>query len=413
MNNNFKWSKFGVISVVVLVLTFGIGAFVGARFSAYSSQKIVFVDNAGINNTSSTTIDMKPFWDAWNELDSRFVPTVKSSKIIDNQDKVWGAIKGLTAAYGDPYTVFMPPDDSKSFESDISGNFEGVGMEIGIKNGMMIVVSPLKGTPAYIAGVKSGDQIITIDGKSVEGMPVDTAVNLIRGKAGTQVAIKFAREGVTSPFEIKITRSVINVPTLDTEVKGDVFVIRLYNFYAPSADEFRNAIRDFVGSGKQKLVLDLRGNPGGYLESAVDMASWFLPMGKVVVSETSGGKAEDVVYRSKGYDVFTSQLKMVVLVDGGSASAAEILSGALQEQGIAKLVGTQTFGKGSVQELIKITPDTSLKMTIAKWLTPKGNSISEKGITPDYIVNITDKDLKAGKDPQYDKAVEVLNAMTK
>ena len=409
MENKLKFSKFGIILSAILILVFGAGAYVGVKVSNNYSQKIVFVNSPSINNTSSSTVDMQPFWSVWSQLESRFVPTVKASKIIDNQEKVWGAIKGLTSEYGDPYTVFMPPEDNKTFQTDIAGNFEGVGMEIGVKDNILTVISALKNTPAYKAGVKSGDQILYIDGKSTDGMSVDTAVKLIRGKADTQVTIKFARTSKTEPFEIKITRGVINVPTLDTEVKGDVFVIKLYDFYAPSSDEFRKALRDFVNSGKYKLVLDLRGNPGGYLESSVDMASWFLPMGKVVVSETSGGKSEDVVYRSKGYDVFTDKLRMVVLVDGGSASAAEILSGALQEQGVAKLVGTKTFGKGSVQELIQITPDTSLKMTIAKWLTPKGNSITEKGITPDYIVNITDKDLKAGKDPQMEKAIGLLS----
>lgn len=411
MENNFKWSKFGLISGVILILVFGTGAYIGASFFSSSGEKVVFVSNGVNSDTSTSSVDLAPFWSVWKILGERFVPTVESSKIIDNKEKLWGAIQGLTSAYGDPYTVFMPPDDSKAFESDISGNFEGVGMEIGMRDNSLVVVSPLKGTPAYKAGVKAGDGIISIDGKSTEGMSVDKAVKLIRGKAGTEVAIKFAREGKSTPFEIKITRGIINVPTLETDIKGDVFVIKLYNFYAPSADAFKNALRNFIESGKYKLVLDLRGNPGGYLESAVDMASWFLPMGKVVVGEELGDGIEGTVYRSKGYDVFTDKLKMVILVDGGSASASEILSGALQEQGVAKLVGVKTFGKGSVQELIKITPDTSLKVTIAKWLTPKGNSISEKGITPDYVVKISEADAKAGRDPQMDKAVEVLNSL--
>ncbi|MFA6226956.1 MAG: S41 family peptidase [Candidatus Paceibacterota bacterium] len=408
MENNFKLSKFVLVLGVILALVFGVGAYVGVRFSDSSIQKIVFVDNSKIDNTSSSTIDMTPFWEVWKDLETRFVPTVKSSKVINNQEKIWGAIQGLTTAYGDPYTIFMPPEDSTAFESDISGNFEGVGMEIGIKENSLIVVSPLKATPAYNAGIKSGDQILTIDGKSTEGISVDKAVKLIRGKAGTQVVLKIAREGKKDSFEVKITRGIINVPTLDTEIKGDVFVIKLYNFYAPAAGAFRSALREFIDSGKYKLTLDLRGNPGGYLESAVDMASWFLPMGKVVVSEDFGMKGGKI-YRSKGYDVFTDQLKMVILVDGGSASASEILAGALQEHGVAKLVGAKTFGKGSVQELIKITPETSLKMTIAKWLTPNGNSISEKGITPDYEVKISDADAKAGVDSQFEKAVEVLS----
>jgi len=409
MDNNLKLGKFLLIFGTIFVLVFGAGMYLGLKISDFGQEKIVFVNNSEIDKTSTTSINLTPFWDVWKTLDQRFVPTIKSSKKIDNQEKLWGAIKGMTDAYGDPYTVFMPPEESKDFENDISGNFEGVGMEIGIRNNILVVVSPLKGTPAYKAGVKSGDQIITIDGKSAEGMSVDKAVKLIRGEAGTIVEIKFSREGSTKPLELKITRGVINVPTLDTETKGDIFVIKLYNFYAPSADAFKNSLREFVESGKHKLVLDLRGNPGGYLESAVDMASWFLSMGKVVVSENLGNNVEGKIYRSKGYDVFNNQLKMVILIDGGSASASEILAGALQEHGKAKLVGTKTFGKGSVQELIKITPDTSLKITIARWLTPKGNSISENGLTPDYEVKITEKDLKDEKDPQFDKAVDVLN----
>lgn len=409
--NNLKFGKFLVIFTITLLLSFGVGVYFGTSFISKTNEKIVFVNNSTNSDTSTSSVNLKPFWDAWKILDSKFVPTVKDSKVINNQEKVWGAIKGLASEYGDPYTVFMPPEDSKMFESDISGNFEGVGMEIGIRDTGLVVVAPLKGTPAYNAGVKAGDSILSIDDNKTEGLSVDKAVKLIRGKAGTIVSIKFAREGKTEPFVIKITRGIINVPTLETEKKGDIFVIKLYNFYAPASNEFRGALREFINSGTHKLILDLRGNPGGYLESAVDMASFFLPVGKVVVSESFGGKSNDVIYRSKGYDVFNDTLRMVILVDGGSASASEILAGALKEQGVAKLVGTKTFGKGSVQELVKLTQDTSLKVTIAKWLTPKSNSISEGGLIPDYEVKITEKDLTAKKDPQMEKAVEVVNSL--
>ncbi len=406
--NKLSRSKFLIVFTVTLAFAFGAGFYFGTSSNSKTDQKIVFVNNPKSSDNSTSSVNLEPFWDAWKVLDNKFVSTVKASKIIDNQEKLWGAIQGLASAYGDPYTVFMPPEDSKMFESDISGNFEGVGMEIGIRDGGLVVVAPLKGTPAFNAGIKAGDSILSIDDVKTESMPVDKAVKLIRGKAGTVVNIKVAREGKTEPFVIKITRGIINVPTLETEVKGDVFVIKLYNFYAPASGAFRTALRDFINSGNHKLVLDLRGNPGGYLESAVDMASFFLPVGKVVVSEDFGAKTEGVIYRSKGYDIFNDTLRMIILVDGGSASASEILAGALQEQGVAKLVGTKTFGKGSVQELVKITPDTSLKVTIAKWLTPKGTSISEGGLTPDYEVKITEKDLTAKKDPQMEKAIELL-----
>ena len=352
---------------------------------------------------------------------SRSTPSARSATSTD-QDKVWGAIGGLTASFGDPYTVFFPPEESKSFETEISGNFEGVGMEIGIKDDMVTVVAPLKGNPAQRAGVLAGDKIISIDGQSTIKMSVDKAVKLIRGKLGTKVKLIIAREGKKEPLEFVITREVINTPTVDTEIKGGqiadsktgkmqngVFVIKLYNFYSSSTDLFRKALREFIESGSDKLILDLRGNPGGYLEAAVDMASWFLPLGKVVVSEDFGKNAPSQIYRSKGYNIFNSNLKMVILVNGGSASASEILAGALKEHNIAKLAGEKTFGKGSVQEVVKITQETSLKVTVARWLTPLGHSISENGLTPDIEVKMTPEEFAKGKDPQMEKAIKYLN----
>ncbi len=405
-NNNVKIYKLPIIGSVLLIASF----FSGVYFEKSSANlPLNEALNVKSSELSSSTIDLDPFWTVWKILDEKFVYTHKNAKKINDQDKVWGAIEGLTDSYGDPYTIFMPPEESKSFQDDISGNFQGVGMELGIKDQNLVVIAPLKDTPAYKAGVKTGDIILSIDGKTTENMSVDSAVKLIRGEAGTIVDIKFEREG--KPIEIKITRSVINVPTVETEIKGDVFILKLYNFYATSPEKFRTALRQFEESGKSKLILDLRGNPGGYLEAAVDMASYFLPLGKVVVRENYGPNIDEQIYRSKGYDVFNSNLKMVILVDEGSASASEILAGALQEQGIAKLVGTKTFGKGSVQELIQITPDTSLKVTVARWLTPNGISISDGGLTPDYEVKITDADLKAGNDPQTKKAIAVVESL--
>ena len=199
------------------------------------------------------------------------------------------------------------------------------------------------------------------------------------------------------------------MPTVDTEIKGDVFVVRLYSFSAISPGLFRDALREFIESGRNKLVLDLRGNPGGYLEAAQDMASWFLPTGKVIVSEDFKDKNMNQVFRSKGYNVFNDKLKLIILIDGGSASASEILAGALREHGVAKLVGAQSFGKGSVQELVNITDDTSLKVTIARWLTPNGNSISNGGLTPDVVVKLDEEAYKKdGTDTQLNKALEIL-----
>ena len=409
----------------VLLLIIG-----GAFFFGYqrgeknisAELKIAELQNKDIGQPEQ--VDFSSFWQTWNVINEKFVTTATSTTA---QEKVYGAIEGLAKSLGDPYTVFFPPEESKAFETEISGKFEGVGIELGIKDNILSVVAPLKDTPAFRAGIKSGDKIIKINDTLSADMTVEAAVKMIRGPRGTEVRLTIAREGKNEPLEIKIVRDVINIPTIDTEIKqvvaadgsdgsnnpwvNGIYVIKLYNFSANSSNLFREALRSFIESGTHKLILDLRGNPGGYLEAAVDMASWFLPTGKVVVSEEYAKGTEPTIHRSRGYNIFNDTLKMVILVNEGSASASEILAGALREQSIAKLIGAKTFGKGSVQELVKITPDTSLKLTIARWLTPLGHSISEEGLTPDYEVKISTKDLEAKRDPQMDKAVEILKGM--
>jgi len=399
--------------VFVFVIFIALAFMVGIASGQYLDRQNGIPEKLNIINTftasaSGDIIDMGPFWTAWRLLDEKYVPTGKAATSTTAQDRVWGAIQGMTAAMGDPYTIFMPPDDSKDFQTNIKGNFEGVGMEIGIKDGVLSVISPLKGSPAEKVGIKAGDKIITINGQPAVDLPTDKAVKLIRGPKDTVVKITILREGNNKTLDFSITRAVIDIPAIKTEIKGDVFIISLYNFYAEADSQFSLALKEFVNSKKTKLVLDLRGNPGGYLDSAVNMASWFLPSGKVIVREDFGGSRDEEVYRSKGHNIFNDNLKMIILIDNGSASASEILAGALQEHGVAKLVGTKSYGKGSVQELIPVTNNTSLKVTIAKWLTPGGKSISLDGLTPDYEVKISEADLKAVKDSQMDKALELL-----
>ena len=356
---------------------------------------------------ATETIDFAPLNKAMQLLDDNFVPATTTPKLTNDQ-KLWGAITGLTNAYGDPYTTFFPPKEKTTFQTQVQGNFEGVGMEIAIRNDVLTVVTPLKGSPAFEAGIKTGDLILKIDGKSTEGLSVEDAVSKIRGPGGTSVTLTLAR-GDKQPFDVSVVRRTINLPTIDTTLRKDgVFVIQFYSFNALSPELFRNAIREFAQSGSNKMIIDLRGNPGGYLEAAVDVASWFLPVGKTVVSEDFAGKQDAQVHRSRGYDVFTDNLKLVVLIDGGSASASEILAGALHDYGKATLIGDKSFGKGSVQQVFDITDTTSIKITIARWLTPKGTSISHEGIAPDIEVQRTEEDAKAGRDPQLDRAVQFL-----
>lgn len=367
---------------------------------------------------SPTGVDMTPVWTAWDVINTKFVPAAVASSTplattteALNQQKVWGMVSGLAESLNDPYTYFMPPSQSKQFSDDMSGSFGGVGMQIDVKKGVLTVVSPLKGTPADQAGIRAGDQILKIDGQSTQGMDTETAVQKIRGPKGSQVLLTIYREDWAEARDIKVTRQTINVPEVETKsLPGGVFVITVSTFTANSPDLFRNALREFVKSGDTHLVLDLRGNPGGYLDAAVNMASWFLPTGKVIVTEDYAGHSANVAHRSLGYDVFNKNLKMVVLVDKGSASASEILADALHYYGVAQLVGDNTFGKGCVQELVPITPDTSLKITVARWLGPDNIQIPSTGLTPDVKVSISDDDRKVSKDPQMDKAVEILKA---
>jgi carboxyl-terminal processing protease len=389
---------------IVVILFFVLGIQVGAK-NRSEVEKVTTV--SGKESEISATTDFSPFWKAWNVIDEKS----PDAGAATDEERVYGAIKGLVESLDDPYSVFFDPEETKSFKEEISGNFSGVGMEVGVKDEVLTVIAPLKDTPAYRAGIKSGDKILKIDDRVTTGLTVEEAIKLIRGKEGTGVTLTILHEGGEDPVEIKIVRDIINIPTLDTEMRKDgIFVIKLYSFSANSTSLFRNAIKKFVESGSEKLLLDLRGNPGGYLSAAVDISSWFLPSGSVIVTEDYGNDRETEIFRSRGYDIFSDKLKFVILIDGGSASASEIVAGAMQDHRKAKIVGSQSFGKGSVQEVVDLTSDTILKLTVAKWLTPNGTSISDKGLTPDYVVEMTKEDTSEKRDPQLDKAVEILNA---
>lgn len=418
MDSSYQRIVTGAIAVGLVFGTFTLGVYAGYT-NRPEAQKIAGLVGMEASVASAGQADFSPFWKVWNLLDEKYNTTGEGD---DPQGRVWGAIEGMVASLGDPYTVFLPPEESEKFSDDISGSFHGVGMEIGVRNDVLTVIAPLKDTPAERAGMRPGDIILKIGDTLTTNISADEAVNLIRGPEGTDIALTVLHDGDDEPIDITITRAVISIPTIDTEIRSattgeivatagsnDVFVIHLYNFSAQSANLFREALRSFIESGTHKLVLDLRGNPGGYLESAVDMASWFLPSGKVVVRESFADGRDEITYRSKGYNVFNDSLRMVVLVNQGSASASEILAGALSEHDVATLVGTRTFGKGSVQELIPVTENTSLKVTVARWLTPEGISISEGGLAADVDVSITKEDLEAQRDPQMTKAIEIVN----
>lgn len=390
------------LSVLLATATFFSGLHIGTDPQLDANIFSFFNTETKADNS----LDLTEFWSVWNLLDEKFVVSSTTEALSDEQ-KIQGAIAGLVKSYGDPYTVYMPPQQTAMFEEDISGNFSGVGMEVGIREEMVTVISPLPGSPAEKAGIIAGDTIVRINEQSSEGMSIDEAVRVIRGEQGTEVKFTLYRKGEEEFIDITVVRDTISIPTSKTEIKDDAFIISLYSFNAISESEMQNALREFVRSGKKNLVLDLRGNPGGYLQSAVGIASYFLPMGKTIVRESFGGEEKEEVYRSLGRELGSAApKKFVVLVDGGSASASEILAGALKEHHVATIIGTQTFGKGSVQELMKLDGGASLKVTIARWLTPEGTSISNGGLAPDIVVERTPEDRIAGKDPQMDAALE-------
>ncbi len=392
---------FIVASLLVVSGVFLAGMYIGFTRKP-ASEKI-----AGITNkeTQIQGVDFEPFWKVWNMIDEKY----PSAKDVNAQDRVYGAIKGLVDSLGDPYSVYFPPEDSKDFMDTINGSFEGIGMEVGMKDKVLTVIAPLKGTPADRAGIKSGDKILKINDTLTTDITVDKAVHMIRGPKGTTINLTIYRDGDKKPRDISVTRETIDIPISDTKLRDDgIFVATLYNFGVQSLLTMEKAMQEFNESGARNLIIDLRGNPGGYLEAAVGIASFYLPVGDVVVTENSGKEGQEPhIYRSKGYNIVDPKnIKMVVLIDKGSASASEILAGALREHGVAKLIGETTYGKGSVQEVLNVTKTTSLKLTIAKWFTPNGISISKKGIDPDIAVTVTEKDIEAGKDPVMERAVQ-------
>lgn len=418
--NWLKKSGRFVVAAILLAAVFSIGFYSGLKTSP-ESQVAKIINAAPQISADREEVDFSEFWHAWNIAERKYVNIDK----VKRRDMVYGAISGMVKALGDPYSVFFNPEESKIFKSAIEGAFEGVGMEIGIRKEILTVVAPLKGSPAERSGIRAGDKILKIDDKITPDLTVEEAVRLIRGPKGTKVKLTIARNGDEESRVIEIERDVIKIPTINTETKelvaqkggekkeedlGDIFVIRLYNFSENSPSNFRNALREMIEKKRGKLIIDLRNNPGGFLEAAVDIASWFLPQGDVVVTENYGGREENKTHRSKGYNIFKN-LPMVVLVNQGSASASEILAGALKDHGKAKLIGEKTFGKGSVQEFLPLTADTSIKITVAKWLTPNGYSISEGGLAPDIEIKPAKEDISAGRDPVMEKAIEVLKEM--
>jgi carboxyl-terminal processing protease len=405
---------FGALAALLVTVAFISGFFLGeyqrpAAAAAVEGKISLGTKVTGLDSKAQVElnqVDFQQFWDVWKTVKAKYV----SQKDVTDEKLFYGAIQGMVGALGDPYSVYFEPVTAKKFNDEMGGTFEGIGAEIGMKKGALTIIAPLPGTPALKAGVKAGDFIIAIDGTDTTGMTVEDAVSRIRGPKATKVKLRIVREGLKEPKEMEITRAKIVVDSVKLEMKKDgngkkLAVVTVSHFNEDTESLFADAVRKAVLENPAGLVLDLRNNPGGYLDAAVRMASEWVGH-ETVVSEqyADGTKREhrgDVAAR-------LGDLPTVVLVNGGSASASEIVAGALQDSGKAKLVGEKTFGKGSVQDYSELSDGSALKITVALWLTPKGRSINKEGIVPDVTVKNSTEDWDESRDPQYDKAVQML-----
>ncbi len=399
----YIFTKRSLILPLLLVAVFVLGAIAGVWFrDQQHPAPIAGVINQDLNQPEG--VDFSLFWDAWRVLQEKYPKELKT------QEMVYGAISGMVNSLGDPYTVFMAPQETQRFEEDyIDGRFEGVGMEVGIRKNQLQVIAPLENTPAKKAGLMAGDKIVKINDKDSFGLTLDEAVNLIRGPKGTEVTLSILREDWAEPKNFSIIRDVIQIPTIKWELReGDIAYIQLYQFSQKALSDFALIAEEISNSPAESIILDLRNNPGGFLEVAQKIAGWFLEKDEVVTIEEFA-KGNKQIYKSTGSGALL-RYPIVILINQGSASASEILAGALRDNRGIKLIGEKSFGKGSVQELENLRQGASLKITVANWLTPKGELITDRGLEPDIKIEMIEENIAAKEDPQLDAAIEALTA---
>jgi len=396
--NNKKLRQFLFITILIAFIFF-----LGMMAGRTRTYRLSIPGDSGVENFDIDA-DFSLFWDTWEIVRDKY----KDVDSVNDQNMVYGATDGLIDALGDPYSEFFRPVDGKRFLDDISGSFEGIGAEIGIKDGVLTIIAPLEGTPAKKAGLESGDSVMQIDGEMTMDLSIEGAVQMIRGKRGTKVVLTVIKSDGQKE-DISITRGVIKVPAITLEVlpETDIAYIRMFSFTQDLSKDFNDIAQTTLRSSAKKIILDMRDNPGGYLEVAVDIAGWFLEDGDTAVIERRG-KSDNQEYKASGPSIF-KDWPIVVLINKGSASASEILAGALRDNLGSVVVGETSFGKGSVQEMVSIGDGAYVKLTVADWLTPEGVSISEAGIEPDIIVEMGDRELEDGEDLFLQAAIEAFD----
>ena len=403
--------------ILLLIISFAGGVLVGKRNNNIKVTSVAGQTKYGqltgkedkIPDYLARNVDFKVFWQAWNIIQNKYI-----DRPVGETKLFYGALNGMVASLGDPFSTFFEPKSANEFSQELSGKFQGVGMEIGIRNDVLTVISPLPETPADKAGIRPADVIVEIDGQPTKDMSLYEAVNKIRGPKGSQVKLKIYRNKTQKFLEIPVTRDVIKIVSVKYELYtkkdftqlGDkkIALIKITNFNSDTVSRFKAAEQKLLLDNPDGLILDLRGNPGGFLDSAIQIADEWLQPGKTIVFEkyANGRLESQLASRAPVLDKYPT----VILVNGGSASAAEILAGALEDNKLATLIGEKTFGKGSVQELENLEDGSAIKITIARWLTPDKHVIDKQGIEPNIKVEMTEKDYNNFADPQLDRALK-------
>lgn len=392
-----------VVSLIFLVLAGGIGYWLGShdvKWLVGESRPAVRIERS--TPADREEIDFSLFWEVWDRLEASYL----KKEAIEPGKMVYGAISGMVAALGDPYTVFLPPEENTQAKEDLGGSFEGVGIQLGYKDGNLAVVAPLAGMPAERAGVKAGDYILKIDEREAMGVSLPEAVRLIRGQGGTSVKLTMLRENTSEPFEVTLTRETILVSSVELKTEEGIAHLALLRFGERTFEEWDKAVSEILAAPDIKgVILDLRNNPGGLLNGSIFIASEFLDGGVVVIQESADGQKETYSVNRQGKMLKTP---LVVLINEGSASASEIVAGALRDHDRAEVVGQKSFGKGTIQEAEDLTGGAGIHITTARWLLPDGGSIDQNGVQPD--VEVADNP-DTEEDEQFGKAREELEKL--
>lgn len=391
-----------LLTLVVFSTGFVAGHYTaGASFTRFMPGTPYLFSGVGGTPTDLNQ-DFAPFWEAWNVVHDEYV-----DQPLDDQKLAYGAIKGMVQALGDAHSGYDTPDEANILLSDTTGSLEGIGAEVAAQGGAVEIVSPLPGSPAEAAGILPGDLIVAVNGEDITGQDLFTVINKVRGPAGTKVDLKIVRTGEEDPLNFTITRAKITIPSVESKMLQDqIGYIKINSFGETTTAEFKAQLAGLMDNKPAGLVLDLRNNPGGFRDAAIDIASQFIGDGPIMFQKYGDGRLEEFKAKPGGLAL---NVPLVVLVNAGSASASEILTGAIQDDARGKVLGEQSYGKGTVQDWHPLSNNEgSVRITIARWLTPKQRTIDKVGITPDVVVPLTKDDRAAKRDPQLDAAVKLL-----